>query len=101
LLWGAFATLAVYVVGSIIQAVVMLTGVAGDAEQVDASAVGYVLALLLGGTGFGILAISYARRAGLGARVMLLGVCGAPLVLGSVLVVLLAVLRAVGLLSGS
>jgi hypothetical protein len=43
LLWAAFATLAVYVVGSITQAVVMLTGVAGDAEQVDASAVGYVL----------------------------------------------------------
>jgi membrane protein DedA with SNARE-associated domain len=36
LLWAAFATLAVYVVGSITQAVVMLTGVAGDAEKVDA-----------------------------------------------------------------
>jgi hypothetical protein len=65
LLWAAFATLAVYVVGSIVQAVIMLAGVAGDAEQVDASAIGYVLAMLLGATGFGILAISYARRAGL------------------------------------
>ena len=46
MLWAAFATLAVYVVGSIAQAVVMLTGVAGDAEQLDASAVGYVLAVL-------------------------------------------------------
>jgi hypothetical protein len=100
LLWAAFATLAVYVVGSITQAVVMLLGVAGDAEQVDASAVGYVLAFLLAATGFGILATSYARRAGLGARVLLIGVCGAPVVLGSVLVILPAILRAVGLLSG-
>jgi hypothetical protein len=100
-LWAAFATLAVYVVGSIIQAGVMLTGVAGDAEQVDAAAVGYVLAFLLGATGFGILAVSYARRAGLGARAMLIGVCGAPVLLGSVLVLLPAILRAVGLLSGS
>ena len=99
LLWAAFATLAVYVVGSIAQAVVMLTGVAGDAEQLDGSAVLYVLAFLLGATGFGILAISYARRAGLGARVMLIGVCGGPVVLGSALVVLPAILRAVGLLS--
>ncbi len=99
LLWAAFATLAVYVVGSITQAVVMLTGAAGDAEQVDASAVGYVLAFLLAATGFGTLATSYARRARLGARVMLIGVCGGPVVLGSVLVVLPAILRAVGLLS--
>jgi hypothetical protein len=99
LLWAAFATLAVYVLGSITQAVVMLTGVAGDPEQVDAASVGYVLAFLLGATGFGILAISYARRAGLGARVMLIGVCGAPVVLAGVLVILPAILRAAGLLS--
>jgi hypothetical protein len=100
LLWAAFATVAVYVVGSITQAVVMLTGVAGDAEQVDEASVGYALAFLLGAAGFGTLAISYSRRAGLGARVVLVGICGAPLVLGSVLVVLPAILRAVGLLSG-
>ncbi len=100
LLWAAFATLAVYVAGSVVQAVVMLTGVAGGAEQVDASAVGYVLAFVLGATGFGVLATSYARRAGLGTRVMLIGVCGAPVLLGSVLVILPAILGAVGLLSG-
>jgi hypothetical protein len=101
LLWAAFATLAVYVVGSIAQAVAMLTGVAGDAEQLDAPAVGYVLAVLLGATGFGILATSYARRAGLGARVILSGICAGPVVLAGVLVVLPAVLSAVGLLPGS
>jgi hypothetical protein len=99
LLWAAFATLTVYVVGSITEAVVMLIGVAGDAEQIDVAAVGYVLAFLLAAAGFGILATSYARRAGLGARVMLIGVCGAPVVLGTVLVILPAILRAAGLLS--
>jgi hypothetical protein len=101
LLWAAFATLAAYVLGSIAQVVLMLTGVAGDAARLDASAAGYLLAFLLGAAGFGILATSYARRAGLGARVVLIGICGAPVVLGSVLVVLPAVLRAVGLLSAS
>jgi hypothetical protein len=100
LLWGAFATLAVYVAGSVLQAGLLLTGVAGDAEQVDAAAVGYVLAFLLGATGFGILATSYARRAGLGRRVMVVGACGAPVVLGTVFVILPAVLSALGLLSG-
>jgi hypothetical protein len=98
-LWVAFGTLTVYVVGSTVQAVVLLNGGAGGAEQIDASAVGYVLAFLLAATGFGILAVSYARRAGLGTRGMLIGLCGGPVVLGSVLVVLPAVLGTVGLLS--
>ena len=100
LLWAAFATFAVYVVGSVIQAVVMLTGVGGEGEQVDAAAVGYVLAFLLAAAGFGILATSYGRRADLGPRVILIGICGAPVVLGGVFVVLPALLSAVGLLSG-
>jgi nucleoside-diphosphate-sugar epimerase len=51
-----------------------------------------------GWAGFGVLAISYARRAQLGPRVMLIGVCGAPVVLGGVLVLLPEILKAVGLL---
>jgi hypothetical protein len=101
LLWAAFATLALYAVGSIAQAAVMLTGSAGEADQIDASAIGYVLAFLLAATGFGILAVSYARRAGLSRRVMWIGASGGPLVLGSVLVVLPEILSAVGLLSAS
>ena len=101
LLWAAFATLTVYVAGSIAQAFVMLAGIAGDAHQVDAASVAYVLAFMLSAAGFGILASSYARRAGLGTRVKVIGACGAPLVLGSVLVVLPAILRAAGLLSTS
>lgn len=99
LLWAAFGTLAVYAVGNVIQAVVLLNGGAGAAQQIDASAVGYLLAFLLAAAGFGILAISYFRRAALGIRVMLIGLCGAPVVLGSVLVVLPAILGALGLLS--
>jgi hypothetical protein len=99
LLWAAFATLTVYVAGSIIQAFVMLAGIAGDADQVDAGSVAYVLAFVLAATGFGILATTHARRAGLGTRVKVVGACGAPLVLASVLVILPAILRALGVLS--
>ena len=100
LLWAAFATLAVYVAGSAIQAVVVLTGVAGGAEQVDASAVGCVLAFLLGATGFGVLATSYGRPVGLCARVLLIGVSVAAVMLGCVLIILPASSGAAGLLSG-
>jgi hypothetical protein len=98
-LWAAFATLTVYVVGSIAEAVAMLTGVAGDTNQIDATSVGYVMAFLLGAAGFGVLAITHARRARLDTRYKVIGACGAPIVLGTVLVVLPALLRAVGLLS--
>lgn len=101
LLWAAFATLTVYVIGSITQAFVMLAGIAGDSDQIDARSLAYVLAFVAAAAGFGILATSHARRAGLGARIKVIGACGAPVVLGGVLVVLPAVLRAVGLLSSS
>ncbi|WGX94549.1 hypothetical protein [Nocardioides sp. L-11A] len=99
LLWAAFATVTIYVAGSLAQAVAMLTGMAGDAERLDLASAGYVLAFLLAAAGFGLLAFSYAGRAGLGKREVLLGICGAPLVLGSILVVLPMLLRATGLLS--
>ena len=101
MLWAAFATVTVYVVGSISQAVVMLTGLAGDPDELDARSVGYVLAFLLAAAGFGILATSFARRAALGRRVMVIGAFAAPLVLGIVLVILPGILRAVGLLSAT
>ena len=101
LVWAAFATLTVYVVGSITQAFVMLAGIAGDADQIDAGSVAYLLAFMLAAAGFGILATSHARRAGLSTRIKVIGACGAPLVLGSVLVILPAILRAAGLLSAS
>jgi len=99
LLWAAFATVSVYVAGSVVQAFVMVAGIAGDPDQVDAGSVAYALAFLLAATGLGILAISHSRRAGLRTRFKVIGVCGAPLVLGSVLIILPAILRAVGVLS--
>ena len=99
LLWAAFATVTVYVIGSIGQAFVMLSGIAGDADDVDAWSVAYVLAFVLAATGFGILAFSHAQRAALSTRVKVIGACGAPVLLGIVLVILPAILRAAGMLS--
>jgi hypothetical protein len=76
----------------------MVAGLAGDANDLDFAAVVYVMLFAVAATGFGILATSYARRAGLGKREMLLGAVGAPVVLGGVLVVLPAILAVVGLL---
>ena len=101
MLWAAFATVTVYVVGSITQAFVMLAGIAGDADDVDAKSVAYVLAFILAAAGFGILAVSHARRAALSASVKVVGACGAPVLLGGVLVILPAILEAVGLLSAA
>jgi hypothetical protein len=101
LLWAAFATLTVYVVGSITQAVVMLAGIAGDADRVDARSVAYVLGFVLAAAGFGILATSHARRAGLSTRIKVIGACGAPIALASVLVIVPAILKVAGLLSAS
>jgi hypothetical protein len=101
LLWAAFVTTGVYVAGSVSQAVLMLTGTAGNADEINFASVSYVLLFMIAAAGFGILAVSYARRAGLGKREMLLGAVGAPVVLGGVLVVLPAILTAMGLLAPS
>ena len=62
LLWAAFATLTVYVVGSIAQAFVMLVGIARDADQVDAASIAArVPPSCSAAAGFGILAGSHAR----------------------------------------
>ncbi|MEQ7125759.1 hypothetical protein ABN034_14705 [Actinopolymorpha sp. B11F2] len=98
-LWAAFSTVTIYVAGSLAQAGAMLAGVAGDGDRLDASSIGYVIAFLLAAVGFLILAVSYSRRMGLGRRELILGVCAAPLVLGSILIVLPSLLRAAGLLS--
>lgn len=96
-LWAAFATTSVYVLGSLVQATLMVTGVSGDADALDVAAVAYVLLFLAAAAGFGILAFSYAGRAGLGKREMLLGAVGAPVLLGGLLVALPALLVALGL----
>jgi hypothetical protein len=98
-LWAAFATVAVYVVGSVLQVVVIVAGLAGDVADLGVTSTAYVLAFALAAAGFGVLAVSVSRRAALGRRVIVAGACGAPVVLGTVLVVMPAILRAVGLLT--
>lgn len=60
-LWAAFSTVTIYVAGSVAQAGAILAGVAGAADSLDASSIGYVIAFLLAAAGFGILAVSYSR----------------------------------------
>ncbi|MEV0809623.1 hypothetical protein [Micromonospora sp. NPDC050200] len=98
LLWGAFATLGVYALGSVVQAVGMASGLTGTADQIDLAGVGYVLFFLLLAVGYGVLAISYSRRFGLRKGVAVLGVLGAPVVLGVILLAVPMLLAALGLM---
>lgn len=99
LLWAAFATIGVYVMGSLVQIIYMLTGTLGGTDRLTLESLGYVLAFSAAGIGFGILAISYGRRTGLRTAAVVLGILGAPVMLGSILVFLPALLRMAGLLS--
>ncbi len=98
LVWGVFATLSVYALGSATQAIGLATGLTGSAEQVDLAGVGYVLFFLMGAAGYGVLAISYSRRHGLRKGLVALGVLGAPMMLGLILVAVPTLLTAVGLM---
>lgn len=98
LLWGAFATLGVYALGSVGEAVGMATSVAGSPDQIDIAGIGYVTYFLAMATGYGVLTISYSRRHGLRKRLAALGVLGAPALLGSLLLVIPTMLAPLGLL---
>ncbi|MGC5332076.1 hypothetical protein [Micromonospora sp. DT62] len=102
LLWGAFALLGVYALGSVVQAVGMASGLAGSADQIDLAGVAYVLFFLLIAAGYGVLAISYSRRNRLRKGVAILGVLGAPVMLGVVLLAVpMLLLAALGLMPAS
>jgi hypothetical protein len=99
--WGVFATLAVYVLGSMVQAVGMGLGLMGSASQIDLPDVAYLIFFLLAAFGWGVLAISYLRRHALGWGTAALGVLGAPAVLGFLLVAMPALLGALGVMPSS
>lgn len=99
-LWAAFATLGVYVLGGLVEAIGMATGLVGGGEAIGAPEVGYLLAFLTAATGFGVLAVSFSRRHGTGRRWTLLGVLAGPAMIGLVLVVVPALLVAVGVMPG-
>ncbi|MFC5602771.1 hypothetical protein [Sporosarcina koreensis] len=98
LLWGAFATLGLYALGSVAQAVGMLTGISGTADQIDLMGVGYVVMFLFAAAGFGFLAVSYSRRYGTRKGYAILGVVGAPVLLGLILIAIPMLLVALGLM---
>lgn len=98
LVWGAFATLGIYALGSIMQAVGMIFGFAGTPDQIDLAGVGYVFMFLLAAAGYGFLAVSYSRRYGSRRGYAVLGVVGAPVVLGLILIAIPRLLVALGLM---
>lgn len=94
--WGAFATLAVYVLGSLVEATVFLVG--GQADRISPASIAYVAFFLVFAAGFGVLAVSCARRWRLRGRHIFLGLLGAPAVLGLVLLVVPTLLTAAGMI---
>ena len=101
LVWSVFATLAVYVLGSMVQALGMLLALTGSASQIDLAGVAYVIFFLTAATGWGVLAVSYSERHTLGWRTAALGALGAPIVLGLILVAMPMLLAALGLMPPS
>lgn len=75
----------------------LLLGVIGHRADVTAWSLAYVAFFVVGAVGFSVLAISFARRHPLSRCVVVLGVVGAPVMLGLLLVVLPMVLAALGL----
>jgi hypothetical protein len=98
LLWGAFATLAVYAVGNVVQVIGMVSGLTGSADQIDLAGAAYVLFFLVVAAGFGVLAISYSRRFGLRKGVAVLGALGAPVALAAILLAMPQLLAALGIM---
>jgi hypothetical protein len=98
LVWGAFATIAVYATGSVAQWIGMASGLTGRTGQLDAAAVAYVLFFIAAAVGFGILAISYYRRHQVRKTFAFIGVVGAPVMLLLVLVIVPTVLVGLGVM---
>lgn len=98
LIWAAAGTLAVYSLGSVVQALGMATGIAGSIESLDLAGILYVLGFLLASAGFVILAISHSRRSGFGVGMALLGFLGGVVVLGVLLFALPLLLTALGIM---
>jgi hypothetical protein len=96
LVWGSFATLAVYALGSVAQALGMVLGLMGSADQVDLAGVAYLAFFLTAAVGWSVLAVSYSKRHALGWTPAVIGVPAGPAVLGLVLVAMPALLTALG-----
>jgi hypothetical protein len=90
--WGSFATVGLYALGSVGEMVAIVAGVTGSLDLIDAAGIAYVAGFLLAASGYGILAVSHTRRWGLTRRHAILGIVGGPVVLGSIFLVVPALL---------
>jgi len=99
--WAAFATLAFYALGAVVEFVAMVTGVIAGADGITPRSVAYLLGFAAAAAGFGVLAMSWSRRAGATRGPVLVGLLGGPVVIGAVLVLVPAILRAVGVMPAS
>ena len=95
---GAAALLGLYCLGSLVEAIGMLTGVVGNADDLTFRSVGYLVLFLIAAAGYGVLAVSFSRRYETGRRAALIGVLGAPIVLAALLVAIPLLLVSVGLM---
>lgn len=86
LLWGAFGTFAIYAIGTIAEAVAMATGLAGSPDEIDVAGVAYLVGTVFFATCFGVVAVSYSRRAGWRPIPIVVGLLGAPILLAGLLV---------------
>lgn len=98
LLWGAFGTFAIYALGTIGEAIVMATGIAGNPSDIDAAGVGYLLGMTFFASCFGVVATSYSRRTRWRPLPIVAGVLGAPMLLAGILVLVPALLVALGIM---
>jgi hypothetical protein len=94
LVWGAFALLGLYSAGNIVELVGLLLS---DPGGIAPRSLAYVVFFLAGAAGYGALAVSYSRRTHARRSHAVVGVLGAPLVLGALLVAAPAALTAMGL----
>jgi hypothetical protein len=103
-LWGAFGLLALYSAGNLVITVGTVSGLLAPsaawtaAGGVTARSVLYVLFFLAGAALFGVLAVWFHRRHGLGWTSAAAGLVGAPLLLWLILAAAPAVLGWWGLL---
>ncbi|GLY89630.1 hypothetical protein [Actinoallomurus iriomotensis] len=100
LVWGAFALLSLYVLGSLVEAVGIGLGLMGSTDQLTIRSIAYVLFFLLLAAGYGVLTVSYQRRHGLNRGVAILGILGAPVLLGALLVAVPTLLTVLGVMPG-
>jgi hypothetical protein len=101
LVWGAFATLAVYSLGGVVEGIAMATGALPGRDRIDATDLAYLAFFLLAASGYGVLAVSRLRRHRQPWSLAAVGALAAPLVLSLVLVVAPALLTAAGLAPAS